>query len=370
MGTGGGTVFRALCLVLGLSAGLVVSADEAFGQSSVCRNLAAELKVATGRGSNSQARKLQNAIAKQNAQLGKVRAQIRQAQCGFGIFGNNIAQCATLRKSASSMENNIWKLQMQLDGQGRSSAGRDRARILASMRANRCNDEPAVKAVSAPAKARAARQAREADKPLRRSGNVYQTMCVRTCDGYYFPISFSVSKDMFGRDEKTCQARCPGAEVALYAHDVLNEESEDMVSVASGTPYRDLPKAFSYRRDGVSKKVCGCQPTRNFSVIAGEPPAAGSPAIGGSAAPVTEEATASVGDTDSGSFYRPTPRPDPEMLAKAIDVNAETLKAEPEAVPAPSVPSEPRRVRIVGPEFLPDPEEAIDLRAPVQNRVQ
>ncbi|EKF17943.1 DUF2865 domain-containing protein [Nitratireductor pacificus] len=373
MDTGRGSVFRAFCLILGFGAGLSATADTAYGQSQACRNLAAELKMA-GRGSSgAQARKLQNAIAQQNVQLGKVRAQIRQAQCGFGIFSNNVAHCATLRKSAASMENNIWKLQMRLDRSGRPGSGRDRNRILASMRANGCNQKPAVKTVSAPAGAgKAARRAQEAASPLRRSGDVYQTMCVRTCDGYYFPISFSVSKDMFDRDQKTCQARCPGAEVALYAHDVLKEESEDMVSVATGTPYRDLPKAFSYRLNGVSKKVCGCQPSRNFSVVAGEAPVDDSLATGSAGAqPAPEETPSADGNAPAGGSFHvvPTPRPSPDMVASAtLETEA---PPEQEVTPvAPAASSEPRRVRIVGPEFLPDPEEAIDLRAPAQHRAR
>ena len=36
------------------------------------------------------------------------------------------------------------------------------------------------------------------------------TLCVRTCDGYYFPISFSTTQDRSPEDERTCQAMCPG----------------------------------------------------------------------------------------------------------------------------------------------------------------
>src|SRR5690606_7810279 len=67
----------------------------------------------------------------------------------------------------------------------------------------------------------------------------YRTMCVRTCDGYYFPISFATSPANFARDEQACRARCPGARVELYTH-APTAESDSMISM-TGMPYEELP---------------------------------------------------------------------------------------------------------------------------------
>ena len=45
----------------------------------------------------------------------------------------------------------------------------------------------------------------------------YRTVCVRTCDGYYFPISYSTVPNRFADDQRTCQRECPAAE-ALALH--------------------------------------------------------------------------------------------------------------------------------------------------------
>jgi len=79
---------------------------------------------------------------------------------------------------------------------------------------------------------------------------------------------------------------------------------------------------------------------------------------------------------------RPDPAADPETLANlqgGLDAAAirRLLGAEksgPEltaSVGAPTTlpPVEERRIRVVGPSFLPDPEAAIDLRAPAPNPV-
>ena len=43
-------------------------------------------------------------------------------------------------------------------------------------------------------------------------GGTFRTICVRTCDGFYFPISYATSPDRFRDDEQTCQRMCPAAE--------------------------------------------------------------------------------------------------------------------------------------------------------------
>ena len=41
-----------------------------------------------------------------------------------------------------------------------------------------------------------------------------RTVCVRTCDGAYFPISFATVPARFPDDERTCKALCPAAEAS------------------------------------------------------------------------------------------------------------------------------------------------------------
>ena len=84
----------------------------------------------------------------------------------------------------------------------------------------------------------------------------YRTMCVRLCDGYYWPVSFATSKDNFGRDEQTCRQSCSGS-TALYAYPNPGGEVEEMVSL-KGEPYRNLSTAFLYRT--VYDPGCKCRP--------------------------------------------------------------------------------------------------------------
>ncbi len=98
-----------------------------------------------------------------------------------------------------------------------------------------------------------------ANKPLRRvrisTRRRYRTVCVRLCDGHYFPISESTSFHNLKRDEARCQARC-GTPAKLYiAPAGMDPQSgrTKLVSI-SGEPYIGLKTAFLYR----TKRVASC----------------------------------------------------------------------------------------------------------------
>ena len=83
----------------------------------------------------------------------------------------------------------------------------------------------------------------------------YRTLCVRLCDGYYFPISFSTHASGFARDAAQCTASC-GQQARLFYHANPGGSVETMMDLA-GRPYSALPAAFKYRAALVSG--CGCQ---------------------------------------------------------------------------------------------------------------
>ena len=65
----------------------------------------------------------------------------------------------------------------------------------------------------------------------------YRTLCVRLCDGYYFPVSFSTLPNHFQRDADLCQSQC-AAPAELYYHQNPGGAVEQMVSVAASNPIR------------------------------------------------------------------------------------------------------------------------------------
>jgi len=91
----------------------------------------------------------------------------------------------------------------------------------------------------------------------------YRTLCVRLCDGYYFPVSFSTLPNHFQRDADLCQAQC-AAPAELYYHQNPGGAVEQMVSAASQQPYTNLKTAWRYRKEyvpGCSCKAAEFQPS-------------------------------------------------------------------------------------------------------------
>ena len=156
----------------------------------------------------------------------------------------------------------------------------------------------------------------------------YRTMCVRSCDGYYFPISFSTTRDRFGDDAETCARMCPGAEVGLYYHSVSDELPAEMISV-DGAPYSVLPNAFRYRES--LKEGCTC----------GSPAFEEADAEDARQDPPGEEAFATL------PRPRPAPAQDPETVANRLG-GFITNQVEPAAFASASGRFG-RPVRVVGP---------------------
>jgi len=89
----------------------------------------------------------------------------------------------------------------------------------------------------------------------REPSNTLRTLCVRTCDGYYFPVSFSTTKKYLAADEETCQRLCPAGDASIYYYP-RRSGPEQMVSI-DGFPYADLPNAFRYRKELDRSCTCG-----------------------------------------------------------------------------------------------------------------
>lgn len=93
-------------------------------------------------------------------------------------------------------------------------------------------------------------------REIGRERGTYRTVCVRLCDGYFFPISFSATPDRFAADEASCNARCSSG-ARLYVYPNPGGEPEDMRDVR-GQPYTALKTAFLFRTTYV--EACTCKP--------------------------------------------------------------------------------------------------------------
>jgi Protein of unknown function (DUF2865) len=94
------------------------------------------------------------------------------------------------------------------------------------------------------------------DDHEQRSSGSYRTICVRTCDGYYFPISNSTTKRGFYRDNMKCRSQC-GDDARIFFLPTKTTEVDGAVDL-QGRQYGRMNTAYMYRKTLVAG--CQCKP--------------------------------------------------------------------------------------------------------------
>lgn len=90
------------------------------------------------------------------------------------------------------------------------------------------------------------------------SGTTHRTMCVRLCDGFFWPVSFATTSSNFERDAAVCTNSCGGAtEARLFSYPNPGGSPDDMIDL-DGKPYKKLPNAFAFRAK--YDNACKCRP--------------------------------------------------------------------------------------------------------------
>jgi hypothetical protein len=102
----------------------------------------------------------------------------------------------------------------------------------------------------------------------------YRTLCVRTCDGYYFPISYATSRSRFKTDAAVCQSLYPPGAADLYVHHTTGEDATAAVSAATGEPLASQSFAFAYRSsyDKTCAALFRAQPGQSPAISFSRPP--------------------------------------------------------------------------------------------------
>jgi len=320
-----------------------------------CEMLQQELSRALGgaaAGDAAKAQRYDRALREQGAELARLRARARRAKCfggGFLFFRSKPRpECRRIIPRLESMEANMAKLEQLRD---RYSGGADRRRLsrirsrMAQLGCATVYDDALL----------------DNDGFFDESGIFFEwgdtvrTLCVRKCDGYYFPISFSTTQERFGADLYTCQAQCPAAEVDLYYHADPRGDAESLVSIG-GEAYPDLPNAFRYRREYDPSCTCKSNATQ-FQSTTGEYQFD------------LDRISAAVGGQPPIPRPRYGPDEDPETsMNRLAQFVPNPVSRNRDANRISSIGG--RTVRIVGPTYwgAPDKEEGQLIRAPGPDR--
>ncbi len=336
-------------------------------QNPACSRLEAQL-ASFERGDADQARseqikKYEAAAGQQQMQLDRLSAQAKKTGCDsgggfFSIFSSQPAACGPLNGQIQQMKGNLDRIQgdlarLQGSDQGPERDGQRRA-ILNALAQNDCGPQYR-QAAAAPQQQRggmfeslfgpgtvfSGTNVQGDNSP---QGSGYRTVCVRMCDGYYYPISYATSPAKFLDDERACQASCPAAEVMLFTHRNPGEDINQAVSTG-GQMYTAIPNAFKYRQ--AFDNACSCrrsgeswsQALKNIQ----DPTAAPGDVV------VSEERAKQMSQPRLDAQGKPVKLEIPPRPAKP-DPNA-SKGAEDEA-PAPVARDPNRPVRQVGPNFI------------------
>lgn len=84
----------------------------------------------------------------------------------------------------------------------------------------------------------------------------YTAMCVRMCDGFYYPLSHRATRSKFHDLAKRCETSCSGGEARLF----YMRSGGDVARMTdlTGRAYEHIDTAFLYRKTLV--KSCTCKP--------------------------------------------------------------------------------------------------------------
>ncbi len=289
-----------------------IGSSPALAKSATCVRLHSQLASLNQHSRGSTISSYTSAIKKQKRQISLVKRRMRSLRCSSSSDSRTSHRsCRKLNSSLRDMDRNLRSLRNRVDRQASSSrSGKTKRRIQRALKRNRCgqperrvakleskgflgrlfssnkrtsSDERRVRNKSgdildqffaAPADAERRRQARLDRRELQlqrkrsrqrrffspakelKNHNTFRTVCVRRCDGYYFPVSFSTDHSGLERDAAACANMCPGTDTELFTHRTSTETAEQMVSIVDGTLYSNLANAFAHREKFDPKCTC------------------------------------------------------------------------------------------------------------------
>ncbi|HEY2527350.1 MAG TPA: DUF2865 domain-containing protein [Xanthobacteraceae bacterium] len=238
--------------------------------SPVCVRLEGALATIDGANANSPKgeaiSRAEDAIAKQQADLDRTITQAHRSGCAgegfFALFSGLSPQCGPITAQIQQMRGNLDRMTSDLERLRSGSNDQDSQRraLIGQLAQNNCGSQ--YTAAAASAGPRGFFDALFGGGTIVSPGGdgapsgTYHTVCVRACDGYYFPVSYSTVPSRFADDQRTCQRLCPASEVTLYSYRNPGESMDQAVSL-NGQPYTALPSAYRYRKELVTD--CSCR---------------------------------------------------------------------------------------------------------------
>jgi hypothetical protein len=262
-----------LALLALCGAGLVGGADLGLAQGLSdqqirCMQLQQDLAAAQGGGANGEElARVEQQIAQADRVFQGTQAAMEDAGCfeSFFIFGRGLVRspkCLKMNDRVEDARRQLTQLQQQRQAlMGGGGNRRQRAELQAALARSGCGGQPVAP------KRRGGlfdffgggqEEEEQPQTPIYRSidpNGRYRSVCVRLCDGFFYPIHYSTYGSLLAQDAQACQSNC-AAPAELYVYRNPGQEIEQAVSL-NGSAYMDLPVALRFKKEYV--KGCSCK---------------------------------------------------------------------------------------------------------------
>src|SRR4029453_5946769 len=172
-----------------------------------------------------QIRRYQEAQSKQQGELDRVTQQAKRMGCEssgfFSLFNGRSAQCGPVNTQIQQMRANLDQIPASLErlargGRGGADRENQRRSVLTALAQNNCGPQYAAAARgpgnfidSLFGNNNPSSSLPPPSADLGAASGTLRTVCVPTCDGAYFPVSFATVQARFQDDERTCKQLCP-----------------------------------------------------------------------------------------------------------------------------------------------------------------
>ena len=384
-----GRRYRSLAILALCGAAAASMAGDTLAQDSDhqirCMQLQQELASAQGGGGREALPGIDKQIQNASRIYNGTKASMEDSGCferGFLIFGRGLVRspkCLKMNDQVEDARRQVEQLQAQRDGIAGGRGNRRRqAELMDALARNGC-------AGGRPMEQQARRdsggglfgwfgrggsdeeEAAQPEGPVYRSidpNGRYRSVCVRTCDGFFFPVSYQTYASHLSQDASVCQSSC-AAPAELYVYRNPGQEIDQAISL-NGTAYSDLPNAFKYRKEYVTG--CSCKANEyNPTAIEGanqkaEAAPTGKPGANG-AAPASTTQAAAPGAPPPGQLDATGAMPaQPQAVAPVEPAPAPAA----EAVPAPAAEAAPAAAEDFEPAA--QPQTSVVKRTPASGR--
>lgn len=234
-------------------------------RSAICLQLEQRLAQETNRGTQTrdQLPRIENEMRQLDRQIRQLDGQLENGCYEYWLFSKSLRrtrQCVDLAGQLDAAKRRFGELDTQRQQFSASGTRSYQDEIIRELARNNCGASYQQHAARSNPFSSIWQDEESAGGGGGNFGNLpfatYRTLCVRLCDGYYFPISFSTLPNSFERDDEVCKSRC-AAPVELYYHQNPGGAVEQMVSHKTRQPYTTLKTAFRYRKEFV--QGCSCK---------------------------------------------------------------------------------------------------------------